>query len=394
MRAPRTVVFGAGVARTLPDLAARQGTRLLVCVDPFLESDHRVAEILAALRARASAVALYSGVVPELPLASVLDAVASAQRARPDCIVAIGGGSSLDLAKLVALGLEHGTDFRAFYGERRVPGPVTPVIGVPTTAGTGSEVTPVAVLTDPDQELKVGISSEHLIPVTAVCDPELTLGCPAAVTAYAGIDALAHAIEAYTARDRSGDPGASTDRVFIGKNALSDMFALAAVEAIAVNLVAATHDDPHARSRVAYGSLCAGLAFGVAGTAAAHALQYPIGARTSTPHGLGTGLLLAPAMAFNRAPRTPELAQIARASGWAQAETGDDDAASAAVTGAASLARQVGLPRSLAEIGVNEDDLPAIAELALGITRLVDNNPRTLDMAGALELLSDAYTGR
>jgi alcohol dehydrogenase len=172
------------------------------------------------------------------------------------------------------------------------------------------------------------------------------------------------------------------------------MFALAAVEAIAVNLVAATHDDPHARSRAAYGSLCAGLAFGVAGTAAAHALQYPIGARTSTPHGLGTGLLLAPAMAFNRAPRTPELAQIARAAGWAQAETGDDDAASAAVTGAASLARQVGLPRSLAEIGVNEDDLPAIAELALGITRLVDNNPRTLDMAGALELLSDAYTGR
>src|SRR5207302_7734368 len=182
-----------------------------------------------------------------------------AGRTAPRCMIGLGGGSSIDLAKLVALGVAHGEDLRSFYGEEQVPGPIAPVIAMPTTAGTGSEVTPVAVLTDPEAVLKVGISSRYLIPTYALVDPILTHGCPPSVTAHAGIDALAHAIEAYTAARRQLPLG--SDAVFVGKNSLSDALALVAVSNIAPNLPAASRDEPDARAAVAYGSLCAGLAF-------------------------------------------------------------------------------------------------------------------------------------
>ena len=391
MRAPREVLFGDGVAEAAGSLAGRLGHRVLVITDPTLASGVAGGRVLASLRAAGLEVDVFDGTVPELPMDTVLGAIGHARSLRPDCLIGLGGGSSLDLAKLVALGVAHGDELRSFYGEEQVPGPVAPVLAIPTTAGTGSEVTPVAVLSDPGALLKVGISSRHLIPTYALVDPTLTRGCPPAVTAFAGIDALAHAVEAYTAARRELPPGGNA--VFVGKNALSDDFALRAIAAIAPNLVAGTRDEPGARTALAYGSLCAGLAFGTAGTAVAHALQYPIGTRTHTPHGLGTGLLLPYAMAFNRAVRGPEIAAVGRAMGVAGDDDGDEAAGDLAVTGVASLAESVGVPASLAELGVEERELPELAAQALSVARLVANNPRGLGEAELTEILGSAWRG-
>lgn len=164
-----------------------------------------------------------------------------------------------------------------------MPGPVLPVIAVPTTAGTGSEATPVAVISDPDRTLKVGISSPHLLPRVAICDPDLTLTCPPALTAIAGADALTHAIEAFTAGRRAPSPELAQRHVFIGKSALTDHFALLAIRLLGRSLERACHDgaDEEARADVMLAAL-----------AAAHAIQYPVGALTHTAHGLGVATLL------------------------------------------------------------------------------------------------------
>jgi alcohol dehydrogenase class IV len=386
LRCPGVVLFGNGVSRALGRLVAQFGERVLVCTDSALASGPHVAHVLAVLRDAGLTVSILDAAVPELPLEVVERAVGEAGPRRPDCVVGVGGGSCLDLAKLVALGLTSDEPFQSFYGERKVKHAVKPVIGVPTTAGTGSEVSPVAVVSDPGQAMKVGISSEHLIPRAAVCDPALTLGAPPAVTAYAGIDALAHAIEAFTALSRTSW-GAVEDRVFVGKNLLSDPLALRAVSRIGPHLRDAIDDSLQARSAVLEGSLCAALAFGTAGTAVAHALQYPLGARTKTPHGLGTGMLLPYAMRFHRDVRAAELSEIAQALGCA------DHSADAAIDAVVELGRSIGLPSSLAELGLSRDELPTVAEQALTITRLVSNNPRRLDFDGALTILEAAWFG-
>jgi alcohol dehydrogenase len=385
------VLFGAGAADATGELARRLADRVLVVTDPTLAASEAAGRVLASLRSQGLEVEIFDGAVPELPMDTVLEAIREALRSAPQCVVGLGGGSSIDLAKLVALGVAHGDDLRSFYGEEQVPGPIAPVIAIPTTAGTGSEVTPVAVLTDPEAMLKVGISSRHLIPTFAVVDPTVTYGCPPSVTGHAGIDALAHAVEAFTAARRRLPPGSAA--VFIGKNSLSDMFALVAVRHLAPHLVAAAHDEPDARAAVAYGSLCAGLAFGTAGTAVAHALQYPVGARTHTPHGLGTGLLLAYAMRFNRSARVAELAAIGHAMGVSSDGHDDEHSAAEAIAGVAALAAAVGIPPSLAELGVAEEELPALARQALGVSRLILNNPRELGEQDLTDILRAAWRG-
>ena len=358
----------------------RRWDRALVVTDSVIAAAPPGRTVLGSLESAGVETVVFDGGVPELPLDVVLEAIRFGKAGAPDCVIGLGGGSSIDLAKLVALGIAHGDDLRRFYGEEQIPGPVAPVVAIPTTAGTGSEVTPVAVITDPDALLKVGISSRALIPAVAVVDPRLTYGCPANVTAFAGIDALAHAVEAFTAADRRLPPGSPA--VFVGKNTLSDTFALRAIAEIAPHLRGALEDEPRARDAVALGSLCAGLAFGTAGTAVAHALQYPIGARTHTPHGLGTGLLLAYAMQFNRPVREGELAEVARAM-----EVDD------AIPAVARLAADVGVPASLAEIGVREEELGELAEQATGVTRLLENNPREAGARELSEILAAAWKG-
>ena len=277
MRAPRAVLFGNGQRLALGRVAAALGQRVLICTDERFAGTAEMSALLASLETAGVRVQVYDRTQPDLPVEGVYECVAAHRAFQPDAIVGLGGGSCLDMAKLVSLLLAHGGQASDYYGEYKVPGPTIPVIALPTTSGTGSEVTPVAVLADSARDLKVGVSSPHLIPHTAICDPELTLTCPKGLTAIAGADALTHAIEALTAVRRSPDADIAQTRVFVGKNAFSDQQALVAIRALASYLPRAVENgaDLHARGQVMAAALAAGLAFGVAGTAAAHAIQYP-----------------------------------------------------------------------------------------------------------------------
>lgn len=310
-------------------------------------------------------------------------------------VIGVGGGSCIDAAKLIALMLSHGGRPADYYGEFQVPGPSLPVIAMPTTSGTGSEVTPVAVVADHERAVKVGIASPYLIPAVAICDPELTYSCPPALTAVSGADALTHAIEAYTNIVRPPTGNLVHDHVFVGKNALSDHHALLAIRHVSASLERAYNDgsDEEARASLMLGSLAAGLAFGVAGTAAAHAVQYPVGALTSTPHGAGVAVMLPYVMQFNAPYCAGALAEIAEAMGVHAPRAGASEKAQMAIDHVAQLLGAVGIPDTLEKLGLMRADIEWVASQALAATRLVKNNPRPLDLAGMTMLVRAAFEG-
>ena len=377
LRAPSQVLFGAGMAEAAGRVAAGHGRRVLVITDPVIAGTPGFATVLASLDELDATV--FSDAVVDVPRSAVEAAVALGESVRPDVIVAVGGGSVIDLTKVTALLLAHGGVLEDYYAVQSVPGPIVPLIALPTTAGTGSEATPVSVITDPATEMKIGVASPHLIPRHAICDPLLTVGAPPVVTAHSGIDALSHAVESYMAAREEPSVDLVLGRPQVGKNLLSDALALTAAGHIARNLARAVADgsDVEARTGMLYGSLLAGIAFGNSGVSAAHALQFAVGAATHTSHGLGTGLLLPYVMEFNRPARPAEIAELSKLMG------GD------AVERVHALGREIGLPASLAEIGVGEADLRGMAEASVGIKRLIDNNPRPLD-ADALEAILEA----
>lgn len=388
IRSPASITFGVGQRRVLAKIAARFGRRFFVCSDERLGADDLLKGIIAALTDAGLEVAIYDKTAPELPRSCVADATEAARTFEPDAIIGLGGGSCLDLAKLVSLSLTHEGDLSEFYGEYKVPGPTLPVIAMPTTAGTGSEVTPVAVIGDPERDMKVGISSPYLIPDAAICDPELTLTCPKGLTAIAGADALTHAIEAFTAITQPDHSDLAVRQVFVGKNALSDVFCRAAIAKLAASLPEAVENGANlkAREEVMMGALLAGLGFGVAGTAAAHALQYPVGAATGTAHGLGVACLMPYVMRYNRREIEDGLREISVLSGAAaDAEQG--------ILAIEALFARIGIPKTLKELGAAEDQLNRMAEQSLGAARLVNNNPRRLDLAGARSILAAAFSG-
>ncbi|HEX6023276.1 MAG TPA: iron-containing alcohol dehydrogenase [Solirubrobacter sp.] len=381
LRAPSQVLFGVGMAEAAGRVAATYGRRVLVCTDPVIAETPGFATVTASLTGD---VAVFSGAAVDVPRTAIDAAVELGRSHEPDVIVAVGGGSVIDLAKVTALLLAHGGPLEDYYPVQSVPGPVVPLIALPTTAGTGSEATPVSVITDPKTEMKVGIASPHLIPRHAICDPLLTVGAPPVVTAHSGIDALVHAVESYMAARETPSPDLVLGRPQVGKNLLSDALALTAAEHIARNLARAVKDgsDIEARTGMLYGSLLAGIAFGNSGVSAAHALQFAVGAATHTSHGLGTGLLLPYCMAFNRPACEPELAELERVFGTEP------------ITFVHELGRQIGLPASLAEIGVSRADLRPMAVASAGIRRLIDNNPRPLDADALERILEAAWEGR
>ena len=383
MRAPDLVLFGAGSVRAVPREVAALGTRALVVVDPFLASSAPFLSAMRGIESAGVAVLLHDHVIPELPVEAVEDAANRARGFAPDVVVGWGGGSALDLAKLIALLLAHEGPLSEYYGEHRLPGPILPLVAVPTTAGTGSEVTPIAVVSDSARSIKVGVADSALVPRVAIVDPELTIGAPPTVTAFAGIDAVVHAVEAYTARavePRWAEPTA----IFVGRNPLSSALAIEAVAAMvdALPVAFAQPENADARERMAYGSLLAGLAFGSAGTHLSHALQYPIGAATRTPHGLGTGMLLPYVLSACADHISPQLDELSVAMGGRSP-----------IATLAALNEEIGIPRSLREMGVDRSDLSRFAELALTATRLVRNAPIDATPALLEQILVSAYEG-
>jgi alcohol dehydrogenase len=395
LRTPRNLVFGAGQRRALAGFAASLGRRALVVTDERLSADPEFRELLALIKQAGIDTKVFDRTIAELPIDCIAKGVEAGRGFDADMVIGIGGGSCLDAAKVSALLLAHGGRAQDYYGEFKVPGPVLPLVLLPTTSGTGSEVTPVAVITDPDRAVKVGIASPHLICHTAICDPELTYSCPPGLTAVSGADALTHAIEAYTTLCRQPTGTIVHEHVFLGKNVLSDAYALMAISNIAGSLKAAFDDgnDIAAREKLMLGATAAGLAFGTAGTAAAHAVQYPVGAMTHTPHGAGVAVMMPYVMEFNRSHCETELAEIGQAMGVDDAGRPIAERAVATIDAVDQLFSSIGIPKTIADLGIVEAQLSQVAEQALGSARLIKNNPRPLDMETMSLLVDAAFTG-
>lgn len=395
IRSPARILFGPGQRRVIGRATAELGRRALVCTDARFADTPVMAEIRADLEAQGVTVEVFDGTEAELPLPGILDCVARFRDFDPEVIVGIGGGSCLDMAKLVSLLLTYEGPISNYYGEFKLPGPVRPIVAVPTTSGTGSEATPVAVLADPEKAMKVGVSDPNLIPHTAICDPELTVTCPKGLTAISGADALAHALECYSAIARPAEVDVALSRVFVGKNGLSDAIAMQAMQAIFTHLRRAVSEPENveARAGVMMGATLAGMAFGSGGTSAAHAIQYPVGGETKTAHGLGVAVLLPWCMEYNLPAAEKPYAEIARAIGAAPAGADDATAARAAVDAVRALFADIGIPATLAEIGLPDAALDRCAEMAMNSARLVQNNPRPLDVAAIRHILAMAQSG-
>ncbi|AOB31741.1 alcohol dehydrogenase [Bordetella sp. H567] len=387
IRAPRELIFGFGQRHALASIASKLGRRPLLVTDARLAGDEDFLAMASQLEKAGLAVKVDSSTLPDVPVDAAMASAAAARAFAPDLVIGVGGGSCLDMAKCVALLLAHGGQPQDYYGEHKVPGPIMPLIAIPTTAGTGSEVTPVAVLSDTARSLKVGISSPYLVPTVSICDPDLTLSCPPSLTAISGADAMTHAIEAFTAIRRPPVPGIAQERVFVGKNDLSDHFALGAITLLWQGLETACREGSNraARANVMMGATLAGLAFGVAGTAAAHAIQYPVGALTHTAHGTGVACLMPYVMAWNAPAIQQELGQLAAAMGL--------PAARDVIPAVAALFERIGIPTTLRDLGLDKERIDWVAEQSCGISRLIQNNPRPLSLPDMQTVVRAAYAG-
>ncbi len=393
MRAPKEILFGPGTIDLTGSIARYTGSRVFLCSDQQLCQTPAFERLCSSIRTANIAVDIFVDTPPDVPLWAVQQCIAEARASAADVVVGFGGGSSIDMAKLAAIGIAHDQPLESFYGENMVPGPCPPVIAIPTTAGTGSEVSPVAVIEDPSRRAKVGIASRYVVPTVAVCDPETTLSCPPLVTAYSGMDALVHAVESFTSKRRPHDwieyPGA----IFTGKNALSDLYAIHAIRIIAHSIERAMSrpDDLDIRSDLLYASLLAGLAFARSGTAGAHALQYSIGVLTNTPHGLGVALLLPYVLDFILPFAIDTLSDVAQCLGVSADEKADS--ARNAILEIRRMGRAVGIPTSLQEIGLDRSQLSLVAQQSVTFTRLTANSPRNLDEAALSQILECAFYG-
>jgi alcohol dehydrogenase class IV len=376
------LVFGRNAIRHLGEVAGRFGLkRLLLVTDPILVKAGVAERVRAPLAESQVAVELFDGGEPEPSIRAANACIAAARAFRPDAVLGLGGGSNMDLAKITATLLAHGGSPRDYVGDDKIPGPVWPLVCVPTTAGTGSEVSAATVLTDSDNQIKVGILSNYLRPRVALVDPLLTVSCPPKVTADSGIDALTHAIEAYTAVDNATFPLPAGERtVYQGRHPMGDVMAEKAIALIGANLrrAVARGDDLDAREGMALGALLAGLAFSNVGVALVHAMEYPVGGATHCSHGGGNGLLLPYVMRFNLPARRKEFAAIARLLGEEVAGLDEQKAAERAITAVERLRSDIGIPQRLRDLGVRAEQLRPFAEKASGIKRILRVNPRTV----------------
>lgn len=395
LRLPRNIVVGAQQRFAIADMAAEMGSTVLICTDPRLAASEELQTLVQSLKNRNLSVSVFGDTEAELPTPGIIACVEQLKGQDIDVVIGFGGGSCMDMAKVVSVLLTYGGEPSDYYGEFAVPGPVKPVIALPTTAGTGSEATAIAVVSDPGLGMKMGISSPHIIPFASVCDPELTYSCPPSLTAATGADTFVHLVESFTAITREPTRTLASERVFVGKNVLTDSLALDGIRLVGRSLATAYKDagNVEARGDMMLAALYGGIVLSNAGTAAAHAIQYPVGALTHTPHGVGVGLLLPYVVRHNFSAIMPQLGQIAESLGR---DIVGMDARSSAIAGVEAIDEIIAaieLPSTLEELGVKESDLSRIATLSLNSKRLIDNNPVSLDLEAVSSIVQAAFTG-
>jgi len=373
----RSILVERGGASNLAKRLQERGYKsILIVTDPGVLSAGLLDKALILFKELSLPFQVFSDVQADPPVPVIEAAIAMAQSCSADCIVGFGGGSSMDVAKLAALlapGKEVLTDV---YGVGMAKGPRLPLFLIPTTAGTGSEVTTISIVTVSESEKK-GVVSPHLLPDVALLDAELTLGLPPHVTAATGIDAMVHAIEAFT-----------TKRL---KNPISDCLAKEALRLLSGNLhkVVKSGSDVDARENMLLGACLAGMAFTNAPVAGVHALAYPIGARFHVPHGLSNSLMLGSVMRFNLEyahAMYAELGQIIKPG--LQGSTLEQ--ASQLVDYLAGLSGELGIPERLKDVGITAEDVEQLASDAMLQTRLLMNSPREISLQDAIDLYREA----
>lgn len=370
---PRIVMGPGSLARIGDEIKRLHASRVMIVTDPGLVETGIVGRAEELIRSVPASVSRFEGVEADPRYEIAAQAANRAKEAEADLLLGIGGGSSLDIAKVAAILVTNSDPVAAYFGIDLVPKKGISTILVPTTAGTGSEVTPIAILSDHTEKLKKGIVSPFLFPDAAVLDPELTLGLPPKVTAATGMDALIHAVEAYTSKNACRT---------------TDMLALASMKLIFENIrtAYANGSDLPARTAMLEGSLLAGMAFANAGVTAVHAFAYPIGAEFHIPHGVANSMMLAPVMEFNMMGNLTKFACMSEVFGEDIRGRTRRDAAMAAVNALKTLAEDLRIPSHLSDFGVKKEDIPSLAEGVMKVTRLLANNPRELTLDDAKEI--------
>lgn len=372
-----SLVVEYGAARRLGEILRerhRALKRLVLVTDRFISQSGLIAPALDSLATHGWQTTVIDDVIADPPDHVVLDATARAKAGGAEIVVGLGGGSSMDVAKLIAVLCASEQPLTAMYGVGNVTGPRLPLVLMPTTAGTGSEVTAISIVTT-GETTKSGVVSPVLYPDLALLDAELTLGLPAAATAATGIDAMVHAIEAYTSARL--------------KNPLSDLLAKEALRLLYANLLPACRDgqDRAAREAMLLGATLAGQAFSNAPVAAVHALAYPLGGHFHVPHGLSNSLVLMHVLRFNASAAASLYAELADVLGCKTAPGASaQEKTDTFVDAMEALVIETGVARTLREVGVNESHLPMLAADAMKQQRLLINNPREMTEQFALDI--------
>lgn len=373
------IVFGTGSFNKLAEhIQALRGRRPLIVLDKNLAAagfNKKVTDILDKNGLKAS---FFEQAEPEPRLELADEGAKAALKGKCDLVVGIGGGSAMDLAKAVAAVAGNKGKAADYLGLNKVPAPGLPTIMVPTTAGTGSEVTFTAVFVRRNLKKKEGMNSPFLYPDIALLDPELTLTLPPEPTATTGLDALCHAIESYTS---------------IQASPMSEMVSLEAIRLISDHLRTCVHNGGNleARAEMLLGSLYAGLGLANAGVTAVHSLSYPLGGTYGVPHGLANTLLLPHVMAFNLPGNLEKFAVIAEVMGEMVDDLPLREAAWQAVEAVNALIEDCGVHKTLEDLDIPQEAFPELAKTAMTVARPLENNPRKLTIEDAIEIYEDAY---
>ena len=378
---PTRIRFGVDAINDLPALVKELGgSKVFLVVDPGLIQAGLVERITAPLAAAKIAFELYDKVDPEPGLKLADNGAKLAKKAKCDCVVGAGGGSAMDVAKAVSILLTNGGKAEDYLGLGKIKKPGVPKIMIPTSAGTGAEVTFTAVFINEKTKSKGGMNGDPLYPEAAILDPALTVSLPPHITATTGVDALTHALEAFVSTQA---------------HAISDMYALEAIDLISSNLVKAyAHGgNLEARSNMLLGSLLAGKALATAGVGLVHAMAYPLGGMFGIPHGLANAVLLPYVMAYNLIGNPGRFALLAEAMGAKVDGLPEREAAEAGVEFVYRMNQDLGIPASLAELKIPAKKIPEMAKIALTVTRPVENNPRKPTLEDVIRVYETAMEG-
>ncbi len=375
----KKIVFGNGSILTLAShVKDHHAQNPLIVIDKNLAKTGLQERIASILVSEGIKFTVFDKVEPEPRIELADEGAALAVKNKCDMVIGIGGGSAMDVAKAIAVIATNKGAATDYLGLNKVPKAGLPKIMIPTTAGTGSEVTFTAVFVRKNLKKKEGMNSPYLYPELALLDPELTLSLPPAPTAQTGLDALCHAIESYTS---------------INSSPMSEMFSLEAIALIAENLRTCVHDGKNiaARERMLLGSLYAGIGLANAGVTAVHSLSYPLGGKYGVGHGLANTMLLPSVMAFNLPGAQEKFTDVADAMGECTEGLPAREAAYLAVDAVEALIEDCGVDSSIRDFGVKEEDFPALADVAMTVARPLENNPRKMTKEDMIAIYAEAF---